>query len=259
VELTRALAVYAPGNPKVTLLQTQIADLQAKIGATPPEPGKTESGQSTDGNTDASAPMTPLDIQTTQIDSQILQRNQESDDISKQLAALKDSIDRSSAVAVQLEALNRDYSNIQAQYDTATDRLSKASTGERIAALSKGQRIGVLDAATVPDTPARPNRVKIIALGAALGLALGFGLVVLLELLNTSVRRPVDLERHLNITPIGTIPYMRTPGEILRLRLTIAILILAIVVALPAGIYAIDRYYMPVDLILAKIITKLGL
>ena len=58
---------------------------------------------------------------------------------------------------------------------------SPRSTGERIEALSKGQRIGVLDAATVPDSPARPNRVKIALLGGIAGLVLGFGLVILAE------------------------------------------------------------------------------
>jgi len=147
---------------------------------------------------------------------------------------------------------------LQAQYDGATDRLSKASTGERIAVLSKGQRIGVLDGATVPDTPSRPNRVRIILMGAVLGLGLGLGLVGLLELLNTSVRRPVDLERHLNIIPIGTIPYIRTPAEVLRLRLSVAFLVLVILTGLPGAAYLIDTYYMPLDLVLAKISTRLG-
>lgn len=265
LELNQALSVYSAENPKVTLLQTKIADLQAKVSEQTAAAGKssdataaTEAG--TPGNAPSDpAPMSPLEIQTMQIDAQAAQLNQEHDDISKQLAQLKDSIDRSAGVAVQLAALNRDYANTQAQYDTATDRLSKASTGERIEALAKGQRIGVLDAATVPDAPARPNRIKIIALGAAFGLALGLGLVGLLEALNSSVRRPVDLERKLNITPIGTIPYMRTPRETFRIRLTIVVFLLAMVAGLPAALYLIDTYYMPLDTILAKINSKLGL
>ena len=267
VELNQAMAVYAPANPKVVLLQTRIGKLQAKVGdataatdtsRTTTAPDGTEATPAPDGST-PDGPMSMIDIQTTEIDSQISQLTQESDDITKQLTALKDSIDRSSGVAVQLESLNRDYANTQAQYDGATDRLSKASTGERIAVLSKGQRIGVLDAATVPDVPTRPHRQKIIAAGAGLGLALGLGLVALLEILNTSVRRPVDLERYLNITPIGTISYTRTPGELLRRRLTILLIILIIATGLPAAVYLVDHYYMPVDLILAKISSKLGL
>ena len=259
MELTQALSVYSPENPKIVLLKTRIAELKAKIRATPVEADQGSQAGADGASPTDSAPMSLLDIQTTQIDSQIAQLSHESEDISKKLVALKDSIDRSAGVAVQLDALNRDYVNMQTQYDTATDRLSKASTGERIAVLSKGQRIGVLDAATVPDTPTRPRRTRIIALGAAMGLAMGLGLVALLELMNTSVRRPVDLERHLNITPIGVIPYSKTPGETLRQRLAIIFFLLVIAAGLPAAVYLIDTYYMPFDLILTKINSKLGL
>jgi len=266
LELSQALSVLAPENPKIILLQTRLANLRAQVKAKTVDPAATQDG-STDipGTTagdgtafTADAPMTMLQIQTTEIDSRVARLTEESSSIAILLTALTSSIERSAGVAVQLEALNRDYANLQAQYDGATDRLSKASTGERIAVLSKGQRIGVLDGATVPDTPSRPNRVRIILMGAVLGLGLGLGLVGLLELLNTSVRRPVDLERHLNIIPIGTIPYIRTPAEVLRLRLSVAFLVLVILTGLPGAAYLIDTYYMPLDLVLAKISTRLG-
>jgi uncharacterized protein involved in exopolysaccharide biosynthesis len=167
--LAAATAVYAPNNPRVVLLQSQIAELQARLAD---EPAPPTAAAGTDQA--AAAPLlTPLDIQTTQLDSQVDQLTQLQTGMTHQLDALTDSINRSSAVAVQLQALQRDYDNTQEQYNTATDRLSKASTGERIEVLAKGQRIAVLDAAAVPDAPARPNRFKIMLLGSIGGLALG--------------------------------------------------------------------------------------
>lgn len=278
-DLARARAVYAPSNPKITLLEDTIAQLQAKIAAEDQsartdaaadevgadEVGGDDATGSPDGSQGApqgapqNAPMSPLDIQNAQIDSQLTQLEAQARDITTQLAALKDSIDRTAAVAVQLQALQRDYENTQAQYATATDRLSKASTGERIEALAKGQRIGVLDAATVPDSPSRPNRVKIALTGGVAGLILGFGLVILAEILNSAIRRPIDLERHLQITPIGVIPYVHTPREILARRAWIGGGLVAVVVGLPLAVWALDSYYMPIDLIIAKIVKKLGL
>ncbi|MGV8988697.1 MAG: GumC family protein [Cypionkella sp.] len=276
--LNQALAVYAPENPKVVLLQTQIAGLQARIDAQSKDAGQTAAADATGksgtdqtgagqagtdqagtGDNGTTMAMSPLDIQTTQIDSQMDQLVLQHDAMASQLAALTDSINRSAGVAVQLQALQRDYDNIQGQYNTATDRLSKASTGERIEVLAKGQRIGVLDAASAPDAPARPNRFKIVVLGAMAGFLAGLGLIVLTEMLNSSVRRPIDLEHHLNITPIGTIPYVRTPGETLRRRIVIALVLVVMVVGLPTAVYLLDRYYMPLDAILAKINSKLGL
>ena len=252
-DLARARAIYAPSNPKIALMEETIAQLQAKIAAQ-------DTSDKAAGTTQAEAgTMSPLDIQNAQIDSQLTQLEAQARDITTQLAALKDSIDRTAAVAVQLQALQRDYENTQAQYATATDRLSKASTGERIEALAKGQRIGVLDAATVPDSPSRPNRVKIALTGGVAGLLLGFGLVILAEILNSAIRRPIDLERHLQITPIGVIPYVHTPREILARRAWIGGGLVAVVVGLPLAVWALDSYYMPIDLIIAKIVKKLGL
>lgn len=265
IDLTQALAVYAPTNPKVALIKTKIAELEAKVNlgratsdgkATPDETGTDATGSADPAPRRSTS---PLDIHLADQDAQIIQLSEQRDDVSLQLATLKDAIERSAGVAVQLQALQRDYDNIQGQYNTATDRLSKASTGERIEVLSKGQRIAVLDPATVPDKPVRPRRKRIAAMGAAAGLMLGLGLVGLVELLNTSVRRPIDLERHLDIKPIGTIPYTRTPGETLRRRLGIALFLVALTAGLSGGAYLVDRYYMPMDIIMAKMTSKLGL
>jgi polysaccharide chain length determinant protein (PEP-CTERM system associated) len=247
IDLARARAVYAASNPKIVLLESTIAQLQAKLNA-----------QGSDDPSQPPAQMTPLDIQTTQLDAQIAQLELQGRDINVQLAKLKDSIDRTAAVAVQLQALQRDYNNSQTQYATATDRLAKASTGERIEALAKGQRIGVLDAATAPDQPASPNRVRIVLMGAMAGVGLGFGLIGLAELLNSAIRRPTDLERHLQIIPIGVIPYIFTPREIRSRRLVIGLVLLLGVVGLPMAVWAVDTYYLPIDLVIAKIAKKLN-
>lgn len=249
-DLAQALAIYAPDNPKVKMLQARVDQLQSTVDKQANASGATQT---------APQPMSMLDIQTADIDSRIKQLNQQHADVEKALVKLKESIDRTPDVAVQLDTLNRDYANIQTHYNAASDRLNKASTGERIEALSKGQRIAVLDAASAPDSPTRPNRPKIAAMGAAAGLVLGFGLVVLLEILNTSIRRPIDLVRGLNITPIGTIPYIRTPGERRWRRFAVGGLFLAVVLGLPAVLYAIDTYYQPLDILLAKVNAKLGL
>ena len=59
--------------------------------------------------------------------------------------------------------------------------------------------------------------------------------------------------------PIGTIPYTRTPRETLGVRLTIVLVLALAGAGIPAAVWLIDTYYMPVDLILDRINSKLGL
>jgi len=87
---------------------------------------------------------------------------------------------------------------------------ARAETGDTIEALAKGQRISVIQQAVAPREPERPNRALLAVGGVGGGMFLGLVLVVLLELLSTSIRRPVDLTNALGITPFGTVPLIRT-------------------------------------------------
>ena len=246
-QLNGMLAVFTPENPKVKMLQLQINQLEEVVKAQLP-PDVT-------GNPAA----TMLDVQIADLDTRIQILEEQRAQLIEQLAVLKDSIDRTPANQVALDALNRDYSNIQQQYNTAVARQSQAAAGERIEVLSKGERISVVDAATVPDRPSSPNRVMIAGGGIFSGAALGIAVIVLLELLNRAVRRPKDLINSFGITPIATIPYMRTPSETMMRRSGFAALLLLAVVGIPAIIYAVHVYYQPLDMIVGKVAAKFGI
>ncbi len=128
------------------------------------------------------------------------------------------SIEATPGNAITLSTLERDYANVRTQYDQAVANKARAETGDVIEALSKGQRISIIEQAVVPRDPERPNRALIAAGGVGGGMMLGLGMVLLLELRNAGIRRPVDLTTRLGIAPFATLPYYRTEGEILRRR-----------------------------------------
>jgi hypothetical protein len=84
--------------------------------------------------------------------------------------------------------------------------------------------------------------------------------VVLLELLNRTIRRPADLTRALQITPLGTLPYIATEhgnGETARGALLAVVALLA--VGIPAGLYFLHVEYMPLDLLADRAMSRIGL
>jgi hypothetical protein len=198
-------------------------------------------------------------VQLGQIDAQIETLESVIGESREELDRLEDAIARTPLNAITLGSLQRDYENIRAQYDSAIARLAQASTGERIELTSRGQRITLIEAAVIPREPARPNRRLIAAAGAAAGVGLAGWVFFLLEVLNRTVRRPVEIRRALNIEPLATVPYISTRSERLsRFGLRFAVLLL-VIAGIPAGLWAIDSFFMPLDEVISEVADRFGL
>lgn len=248
-QLNASLAVLSKSNPKVKQLEAQIAQLEKVVQAQQvPADAAT-----------SSTPMSPIDVQVAAMDAQMQGLDQQRKLLVEQLDVLKVSIDKTPANQIALDTMNREFSNIQQQYNTAVAKQAAASSSEQVELQAKGERLTVVEAASAPDTPTKPNRVVIAGGGIAAGAGLGLALVLLLELLNRSVRRSKDLVRSFGITPLVTIPYMRTPSETMQRRSGFIALLLLAVVGIPAAIYAVHVYVAPLDYIVDKVAEKIGL
>jgi len=64
----------------------------------------------------------------------------------------------------------------------------------------------VVDEAIPPSRPIKPNKMRIITIGTFLGLFLGIVMALFLEYMDDSVRRSEDVERHLGLPIVGTVP-----------------------------------------------------
>jgi len=248
-ELSDALAVYSAENPRVKVLQARISQVEQIVRAQPvtaPE-DVIETGNSM------------LDFQLTEIDTRLESLKEEKTTVDGNLTKIEATIKRTPENAIRLDELTLNYENIQLQYNSAVDRLAKASAGERIEAMSRGQKISVIEPPATPNQPTKPNRLLIAGGGSAFGILAGLGLVVLLEILNRSIRRPEDLVRALGVSPIATIPYVQTRGEVFARRGRKLILTMLILVGVPAIVYAVHTFYQPLDLIAEQIMNKIGM
>jgi len=63
--------------------------------------------------------------------------------------------------------------------------------------------------ALVPDQPVKPNKKLNLAVAGAVGLVVAVGLALLMERLDNTVREAEDLERHLGLPVLGTVPEAR--------------------------------------------------
>ena len=250
-ELETALIVFSDTNPRVRQLQARVDALEARV--------QTEAAAGgADPDPSADPARTMLDVQLAEIEDRAEALRAQKASIEARIEGLSESIARTPTNAITLEGLERDHDNIQSQYNAARSRLANASTGERVEVLQRGQRISVVDPPQVPSAPTKPNRMLIAGGGIAFGVLAGLGLVLLLELLNRSARRPEDLVKRLGVTPIATIPYIQTRREAVGRRGLKLALLLAILIGVPAMVWAVHTYYLPLDLIAERVMNTLG-
>lgn len=215
-ELASALVIYAPGNPRVRALQTQVAALEEVVR------------QQLGGGTGEGA-MSTFDLQIADIDAQIDFLAAQKGQLEAELEDLDASIRATPANALALGELRSDFENLRVQYDQAVQSLAEARMGDRIEVTARGQRISVIDPAIPPSEPAEPNRKLVVAAGFGAGIVLTAAWLFLLDVLNKTVRRPAELVSALGITPFGTVPYLPTRAEIhLRRKMIVTGTVLAI-------------------------------
>jgi len=157
-----------------------------------------------------------------------------------ELQTLELAIAASAINGQQLDALEREFENVQTGYNAAVANLNEAQIGERIETTAQGQRISVIENANIPRLPAGPDRPKIIAAGAA-------------------VRRPVELLNRFNVTPLSTIPYMESNVRKNFRRMFLVLGSLVALVGVPLVLWYIDTNYLPLDLLVQKALSRLGI
>ena len=58
----------------------------------------------------------------------------------------------------------------------------------------------------VPSSPIKPKKQLNIAIAAFIGIMVGLGIVFLIEYLDNTIKTPEDVQKHVGIPVIGTIP-----------------------------------------------------
>jgi uncharacterized protein involved in exopolysaccharide biosynthesis len=173
-------------------------------------------------------------------------------------AEIEASLQITPTVETTLAGLTRRRAELLDQYQTIINKRAEAETGERLEASQQAERFEVIENALPPEWPAAPSRKKILAAGVVASFGLAAGLAVLLEMLNPAIRSSADFQRQLQIAPLAAIPYVRTRRERLRRGAGLALAALAVVVAVPAGLWAVDRHVRPLQSIVERLAERAG-
>ncbi|MDZ4089088.1 MAG: lipopolysaccharide biosynthesis protein [Tabrizicola sp.] len=235
-ELASALVVLAPSNPRLRALQTEVAALEERVKA---QLGASGGGQ-----------LSAFEVQMLDIDGQITFLAEQKKLLEEDLVKLEASIEATPGNSIRLAELQNNYETLRVQYEEAVTSLSEARMGDRIEVTDRGQRISVIEKAVPPPFRAEPNRQRITIAALGAGVILSAALLVLLEILNQTVRRPTEVIKALGVAPFGTVGYLPGPPERTGMTLNRVAVLLALLINIPMILLAVHLYVAPLGTLL---------
>ena len=107
--------------------------------------------------------------------------------------------------SVQYNILRREFETNRELYDALLQRMKEIGVSAGV----QKSNISIIDPAPVPRGAFRPNLQKNLAIASMLGLMIGIALALLLEFLDSTIRRTEDIERQVDRPVLGLIPLLR--------------------------------------------------
>ena len=154
-----------------------------------------------------------VESQIAQLADEVRQHEDRERELRSQVAYYESTLRQAPAVAQQLTAAANDYSNAADRYKRLEDHKFTAELSSDVETRQKGERFVILEPAQPPERAYAPNRPLIDALGLVLGLGLSLLLVVILEIMDATVKTQRELSEGINSPIFGEIPWLNTRSE----------------------------------------------
>jgi polysaccharide chain length determinant protein (PEP-CTERM system associated) len=196
-ELEALQSRYTSKHPDIIRLKKQIAEMEARQ--------KAATGTVDDTVSDIRIPR-ELRVQILEQEREQKITENDIDNLEAQIAVYEKRIENTPKKEQELLSLRRDYDNIKASYESLLNRKLEADIAVNMERKQKGEQFRIVDRARLPKRPVEPDLKKVFLIVVAAGIGLGGGLAVLLEYLNTSFRKPDDIENAYDLPVLATVP-----------------------------------------------------
>lgn len=133
-------------------------------------------------------------------------REKSAEQVEKSIEDQAEEIDRKRSEYASLE---RKLKRLNGLYDVVFNRLQEVD----IASVVNAGSVLVLERARVPGSPMNPRNLQTLFIAALLGLAVGIGIVLLLDFMDDSLTYPEETAAALGATVLGVIPGAHWPEK----------------------------------------------
>jgi uncharacterized protein involved in exopolysaccharide biosynthesis len=244
---------YSAEHPDMKKLQRELESVEAMITSTNAD----SSGNTVDKKVNPAILQAQAKIDA--IDTSIRRIENSRGEMQAQIDDLERRVSKTPQVERGLNSLERDYENTRRKYQEIKAKQLQAELSKSLEEEQKGERFTLLEPPVRPDSPIKPNRTKLLALGLILSMASGVGVATLAETLDSGIRGTRALASVTRMTPLVAIPYITTRRDEARRRLNIRLAMAAMVLLGFGFVAAVHLYYKPLDMLLFIVLRKFNL
>ncbi len=135
---------------------------------------------------------------------EVLRRKKNDYDVA--LSTLRTRIAQQPEIDIQLRTLENNIRSAREVFEKFKEQLTGSEISQSLMRGEAESKYRIMEPASVPLDPVKPERIKLTMLGLVLGLVLGGAAALLAELLDNSFKRIEDVEEFLNMPVLATIP-----------------------------------------------------
>jgi polysaccharide chain length determinant protein (PEP-CTERM system associated) len=239
-ELDSLLQRYSSKHPDVVRVKKEIEALEIEVGGS-------VSTKSVDAPAAASGnPLKKvLQAQIADIDLELGALRSQSERVRSQINVLQVRVDNTPIRAIELSKISRGYDITLRKYQDLLAKGLESEVSESVERQQKGEQFEIVEPASFPVKPVRPNRLIIVLAGLAIALVAGAGLAFLCETLDSSFRSSDEINAVVNVPLLATLPTLVTRGSIFERRRAQGLLVLTSIGTVAVGVVCI-RIFGPV-------------
>ncbi len=113
----------------------------------------------------------------------------------------------------EVQGLLRDYDDTKRAYQSLLEKKLSAKLSENLEKRQKGEQFRIMDLANLPEKPSKPILAGVFGMCLAGGFGAGAGLIFLVEALDTSFKKPEEIEEELGLHVLAGIPTLNANNK----------------------------------------------
>lgn len=211
-----------PQHPDVQRMKRVIRDLEAQVAVEetqqPLTPGQPPARAVSSDELARRERVREMRAEIESLDRQVEFKESEGRRIRGLIADYQGKLEAVPGVESAWIALTRDYDTLQETYKNLLQKSENSKVAANLEQRQIGEQFRIVDPARVPERPFSPNRLQITGVAFSLSLAVGLGLIALLEFFDTTMKSETDVLGALALPVLAVVPLVATAVDRTRER-----------------------------------------